>query len=539
MASEISWRGIATGATDYATIRSAARTYWNTSGTPALETLTVANWANYAITLTETPASSYFYVGTWPAGLTTAGWYWVDIYKRVGGSPAISDTLLGTLLVYWNGTTADPWDANLVQWLGTAPLALSAQQVQVDQSRVLDRVDYQRGHHTVAGSTFYVDGTGGNDSNAGTRAAPKKTISSALTLCTSNAHDEIILLPNAGGGPTTITESATISIAKNYVQIRGPGRDVLVTQTAGASRDVFNITASGVELSGFRIATNGASSNGVTTASASDFIRLHRLWIENVTQDAVFFNVANRCEVNNCVILAAGRDGVRVANGAGSGDYNIVVESVIRQCVGSAINLLGPDASDCRIQRNVIRNNAAGVTIAAGVARTVITDNRFVSNTAQITDGGTDTLQAWNFFGTDTSGNISGRVLGGGATAFSGVGVQADVEQWRTAVPNALISGRVDANAQVVGDKTGYALTSAERSTLAAAIWTLANAIATGITPAKAMLIVLEAVAAGKTDGATGAAGTFHIRDILDAIDRVTATVDQFGNRSAVTLNLS
>lgn len=252
MASEISWRGITTGATDYATIRSAARTYWNTSGTPALEALTVANWAYYAITLTETPASSYFYVGTWPAGLTTAGWYWVDVYKRVGGSPAISDTLLGTLLVYWNGTTADPWDANLVQWIGTVPLALSSQQVQA-----------------VVPTTQKVD-----------------------------------------------------------------------------------------------------------------------------------------------------------------------LET---------------------IKTRAITDPGAGVAIGTNVAQ--------------------------------------------------------------------------------VG--SAMALTSGERSTLAATIWTLANAIATGISPAKAMLITLEAVAAGKTDGATGGAGTFHVRDISDLIDRVTATVDEFGNRGAVTLDLS
>ena len=37
----------------------------------------------------------------------------------------------------------------------------------------------------------------------------------------------------------------------------------------------------------------------------------------------------------------------------------------------------------------------------------------------------------------------------------------ADIESWLAVVPNALISGRVDANAQLVGDKTGYSLTQA------------------------------------------------------------------------------
>jgi hypothetical protein len=47
----------------------------------------------------------------------------------------------------------------------------------------------------------------------------------------------------------------------------------------------------------------------------------------------------------------------------------------------------------------------------------------------------------------------------------------ADLKLWLTAAPNALISGRVDANAQVVGDKTGYGLTSGEEDTIADKVW--------------------------------------------------------------------
>jgi hypothetical protein len=113
MAGELSWRHQATGNTLYATIRSTARTYWNTAGTPALEALTVANWADYAIALAESPASSYFYVGDWPAGLTTAGFYYADIYLQAGATPAISDTLLGTIIGHWDGTTFKPWGADV------------------------------------------------------------------------------------------------------------------------------------------------------------------------------------------------------------------------------------------------------------------------------------------------------------------------------------------------------------------------------------------------------------------------------------------
>jgi hypothetical protein len=118
MSSELSWRHSATGKTVYATIRSAVRTYWNGA---ALEALTVANWADYDVALAETPASSYFYVGTWPVGLTTAGWYWVDLYEQAAGSPAIGDTLIGGLIVYWDGSAANPWSSAVPELTGDPP----------------------------------------------------------------------------------------------------------------------------------------------------------------------------------------------------------------------------------------------------------------------------------------------------------------------------------------------------------------------------------------------------------------------------------
>ena len=111
MANEISWRHTTTGSNLYVTIRSAAHTYWS-AATSGLEALTVANWANYVVNLSESPTGSYFYTGSWPTGLATPGWYWVDVYTRAGASGAISDTIRASLLGYWNGTSFAPQDAN-------------------------------------------------------------------------------------------------------------------------------------------------------------------------------------------------------------------------------------------------------------------------------------------------------------------------------------------------------------------------------------------------------------------------------------------
>ena len=129
MASEIQWRGTETGVTLYATIRSKTGTQWNTAGTPNFEAVTTANWADYDISLVEgDTASNYFYVGTFPAisGNMVAGWYWVDIYKRAGVAPAITDVLQGTIIGYWNGTTFGPWAANAQEINGVSAASVTA-----------------------------------------------------------------------------------------------------------------------------------------------------------------------------------------------------------------------------------------------------------------------------------------------------------------------------------------------------------------------------------------------------------------------------
>lgn len=123
MASEISHRHSATGETLYFTIRNTARQMWNTAGTPNFETLVVANWTSYDVAMAESPASSYFFAGTFPAisGNMVAGWYWADIYKQAGGSPAITDVLQASYFGYWNGATFKWWGSDTLQIAGASP----------------------------------------------------------------------------------------------------------------------------------------------------------------------------------------------------------------------------------------------------------------------------------------------------------------------------------------------------------------------------------------------------------------------------------
>lgn len=147
MANEVSHRHTATGATLYFTIRNTARQMWNTAGTPNFETLTVANWGDYDIALSESPASSYFYVGTFPAisGNMVAGWYWVDIYS---GATAINNTLVASYFGYWDGTTFKWWGNDTLTVGGTLQ---TANDMSGDIDTILSRIvgTLLAGNHTA------------------------------------------------------------------------------------------------------------------------------------------------------------------------------------------------------------------------------------------------------------------------------------------------------------------------------------------------------------------------------------------------------
>jgi len=79
-------------------------------------------------------------------------------------------------------------------------------------------------------------------------------------------------------------------------------------------------------------------------------------------------------------------------------------------------------------------------------------------------------------------------------------------------------------------------LTSGERDAVAAALLDLSAGVETGLTLRQAQRVIFAA-AGGKLAGA--ATGTITIRDKGDTKNRITATVDADGNRTAVTLDLT
>lgn len=122
-------------------------------------------------------------------------------------------------------------------------------------------------------------------------------------------------------------------------------------------------------------------------------------------------------------------------------------------------------------------------------------------------------------------------IQAGLATSAALSTVQADTDDIQTRLPAALDTGRMVSKAEVVTDKTGYALTSGERDSIAAALLDLANGVETAYTLRQTLRLMAAAVAS-KVSGEPGAP---VFRNLPDTANRITATVDASGNRTAVT----
>ena len=108
---EITYQG---SATIYATLRRQDDSYvWNTA-TADFEAWVDTSLADYTISLNS--AGGDLYQGNWPAEVV-AGDYRVLYYTQIGGSPDVTDLLIGTADHYWNGqvnasqstVSADPY----------------------------------------------------------------------------------------------------------------------------------------------------------------------------------------------------------------------------------------------------------------------------------------------------------------------------------------------------------------------------------------------------------------------------------------------
>lgn len=206
---------------------------------------------------------------------------------------------------------------------------------------------------------------------------------------------------------------------------------------------------------------------------------------------------------------------------------------------GNGVEIWAGDNAGVALQINGVVDKAVQITGGDFSHAVVITGG---------SDGDGLRCAAGTGAGVDIRGNITGNLLGT-VTSLTNAPTAGDFTATMKTSLNAATP------AVTVSDKTGFSLTSGydpaktaaqagdamtltsgERNSVADALLDRAAGVETNRTPRQALRLML-ATLAGKLSGAAGT--TVTIRDTNDTVNRVVATVDADGNRSAVTLDAS
>ncbi len=135
---------------------------------------------------------------------------------------------------------------------------------------------------------------------------------------------------------------------------------------------------------------------------------------------------------------------------------------------------------------------------------------------------------------------IAGHLGAGSTGAALNAAATSDADPWDTALPGAYIAGtagfilgtNLDATVSSRLATVGYTVPPTANQN-ADALLDRADAIEVGVTPRQAERLQLSALA-GKVSGAATATNTFR-NAVADSKDRIVATVDSSGNRTAIT----
>jgi len=220
-------------------------------------------------------------------------------------------------------------------------------------------VEGLRPHHTGTGNIWYWNPYAGSDSLDG--KSPQfavETFAKAHDLVVNNNHDIIIAMAGDPSGVTVVNDYITVT--KNYLFIRGPGRDFAIKNTTEINQNAVSVSGRGVELSGMQVETSATNTKWVIHTTG-DFTFLNNIWVSNSNNGVLFEDgeygvidnvkmhhndgtglcfqgTADHVDVTDCHIGSNGSHGVDI-DLSGGHEVNFTGHSVIHKNGGYGINI--------------------------------------------------------------------------------------------------------------------------------------------------------------------------------------------------------
>lgn len=386
------------------------------------KTITDATWANGKITFTSTAHAIIEGTRIAVSGITPSGYNGTFIVKNVtantfqvdhgtdptayvsGGTGQISQS--GNMWIHMNGGTLivdSTCTKGFIKVSGSGTLLNNSGGTIVDATGFMSeeferaKIDLEatRQSHQGYGSRWYVDYINGNDSYAGSSVStPVKTITKAVELAVSGRGDVIYLL-SPGSGTTTIDERVTIN--KEDVHIRAPGRGLEIKPSVGGLGPVINITGNNCSLNGLLLRTASGDHSDDCIVVNAKFCRLENLYVVGPdtgggtvigSGHGIHFKGGDYHKVFGCEIEKFGQDGVRFTD-APIGSEGSPREVRFDNCNiyynrGNGIGFTGTSSNSTRLNvvtdSRIQHNSGYGIYIGANTQRTMIMANNFIKD---------------------------------------------------------------------------------------------------------------------------------------------------------------
>ena len=280
-------------------------------------------------------------------------------------------------------------------------------------------IETQRAHHTGTGSIWYWDPYNGLDTNSGIEPNKAfKTFAKAQEEAEDFHHDIIFALSGNPAGQTVTNEPVVIT--KNFLFLRGPGRDFKIVITDDTKSPVtLNAGNMGSEVSGMILETAATGSAPAVFIDGANFFLLNDLWIEDCVGHGVHVLNSEHGYVHCVDINGAGGSCIYVGDTVSH--LEICHECVLLAAVGDGINLAGSGIDHVEIESCSITDNGAyGIRVGSGAAHTFLgtVNVNLANNTSgSVLDNGTDTV--WGM--EENRALIAEDVVAGGAATESSV----------------------------------------------------------------------------------------------------------------------
>lgn len=512
-----------TDATDFKTIEDAVA--YNAAGM-ALYWHFVTTAGAYTVTaVTPTTGGTYDWTDQGAAGI-----YTIEI--PASGGASINNDTEGFGWFTGSATGVLPWRGPVI---GFRAAALN--NALIDGGDTLDVNVIQMGGTTVDLTAWGIASIGILDAGA----AGGGTLPSGQRA--NVAAGQIIWIPGKGDGRLIAagynSTTGVFTVDSNFASAAAASDPYIVFVSAAASTtpptvDVTKIAGSTVDTTSAQLGVNVVQISA--DATAADNLE--------AAADGTGYNLGGGSVVAASVTGAVGS--VTGAVGSVTGAVGSVTGNVGGNVAGSVASVTATvNANVTQLSGDTTAADNAEAffdgTGYAGTGNTIPTVTTVASVTAIATGGITAGSIAADAIGaSELAADAITEIQSGLATAsaLSTVAGYLDTEV-------AAILAAVDTEVTAIKAKTdlipaspaatgdAMALTSGERSTLAAAILDLADAIETGLTPRQAFRLIAAGIV-GKLSGAGTSTEVFR-NAVADSKARITATVDSSGNRSAIT----